>query len=284
MKHHISKIPKRKIDSNKGDFGHVFVLAGSRGLTGAAYLASQSALRTGSGLVTLGVPESLNAIMEVKLTEVMTLPLPETKAGTLSAKAEDAVLEFSKKADVAAIGPGISVNGDTIKLVQSILVKLNSPVVLDADGLNSIADCVDVLKKRKGVTVVTPHPGEMARLAGCTVEAVQKDRESVAKSFSLKYNCVSILKGYRTVVVSPEGDIYVNDTGNTGMSTAGSGDVLTGMVASFMGQGIDAYSASVLAVYFHGMAGDAAARDVGPFGMIAGDILDRVPQVLKDEV
>ena len=284
VKQHMSKIPKRRIDSHKGDYGHVFVIAGSQGLTGAAYLACQAAMISGSGLVTLAIPKSLNPIMEVKLTEVMTFALPETKDLTLSLGAEKNILDFVEGVNVVAMGPGLSRNEETRELILKLIEKISKPLVLDADALNALSENPGLLKKRKNVAVLTPHPGEMARLIGKDISYVQKNREKVAKEIALEYNCVAILKGYKTIIANPSGETYVNDTGNSGMSTGGVGDVLTGMVASFMGQGIDAYSASVLSVYFHGKAGDVAAKDKGQLSMIATDILDKLPHVLKEYV
>ncbi|MDD5439328.1 MAG: NAD(P)H-hydrate dehydratase [Candidatus Omnitrophica bacterium] len=275
---------ERSRDSHKGDFGHVLVIAGSKGLTGAAYLTSQAAILSGSGLVTLALPESIYPVLAVKLTEVMTLPLPETKQGSLAGKAEAAIMGFLNKVDVVAIGPGLSREPETQRLVRKLLSRIKQPVVLDADGINALDDNAGALKKRKGVTVITPHPGEMARLTGKDVAYVQKNRESIAKSVSLQYNCVSVLKGHRTVVADSSGKLYVNDTGNSGMSSAGMGDVLTGVIASLIGQGIDAFSASIISVYLHGKAGDIVAAERGQFGLIATDVLNKLPFVFKEAV
>jgi len=284
VKKHISKIRKRQADTHKGDFGHVFVVAGSVGMTGAAYLSSQAALLSGSGLVTLGIPESLNAIMEVKLTEAMTLPLPETKEQSLSLKARGKIIEFSKETDVLVIGPGLSRHKDTTRLVKTLLKSINRPVVLDADGIIAVADSLDILKRRKSPTVLTPHPGEFSRLVKRDIRSIQEDRAKIASSFAKKYKVILVLKGHRTLVVDPRGEIYVNKTGNSGMSTAGVGDILTGMIASFIGQGVDAKSASVIGVYIHGKAGDIAAKDKGQFSMIASDMLNKLPQALKGTI
>lgn len=281
VKQHISKIPRRKADMHKGDFGHVFVIAGSRGMTGAAFLASHAAMLSGSGLVTCGVPKGLNLILEIKLTEAMTLPLPETKEGALGLSAKDGILEFSKKADVIALGPGLSRSAETGKLVRALLPKLDKPVVLDADGIVALAGDLDVLKKRSAPTVLTPHPGEMARLLGKDVRAIQAAREKTASAFAKKYGAVLALKGYRTVVADPKGNTYINKTGNSGMASGGVGDVLTGMIASFIGQGLAPYSAAVSGVYLHGMAGDIAANEKGQFSMIASDLLAALPRVIK---
>jgi len=282
VKEHISKIPERKVDTHKGDFGHVFVIAGSIGMTGAAYLASQAALLSGSGIVTCGIPKSLNAIMEIKLTEVMTLPLPETKETSFALKAEGDILGFSEKADVLAIGPGISRHEDTQKLVKKLLNGVKKPVVLDADGIIALMDNCEILKNRTSPTVMTPHPGELSAVTGKDVSEIQGNREGIASYFAKRYNTVLVLKGHRTVVADPNGNIYVNKTGNSGMSTAGAGDVLTGMIASFIGQGIEPYSSSIIGAYLHGLAGDIAARENGQFSMIAGDILKKLPMAIKE--
>ena len=281
VKRHISQVPPRREDTHKGDFGHVLVVAGSRGMTGAASLASRAALLAGSGLVTCGVPESLNAIMEVKLTEAMTLALPETKEATLALKAAEKIVKFSEKADAVALGPGVSRQKDTQKLIRGLLLKIKKPLVLDADGIVALSDNPNILKRRAQPTVLTPHPGEMSRLTGKSVRAVQGGRKKLAEAFAKKYNTVLVLKGYRTVIASPKGDVYVNKTGNSGMGTAGVGDVLTGIIASFIGQGIIPYSASVLGVYLHGLAGDIAAKEKGQFSLIASDLLAKLPQAIK---
>lgn len=281
VKKHISKVPPRKKDTHKGDFGHVFVLAGSCGMTGAAYLASQAALLAGSGLVTCGIPRSLNDIMEIKLTEAMTLPLNETVKGALSRSAEKEICSFAEKSNAVALGPGISRGEETKKLVKNLLKKINKPLVLDADGIIAIVNNLAILKKRKATTVLTPHPGEFSRLTGKNVATIQQNREKNAVEFAKKYGVILILKGHRTVIANAKGDVYVNTTGNSGMSTAGVGDVLTGMIASFLGQGIEPYSAAVIGVYLHGLAGDIAAREKGQFSLIASDLLGKLPQAIK---
>jgi len=284
VKQHISKIPARKLGTHKGDFGHVLILAGSRGMTGAAYLASQAALRSGSGIVTCGIPESLNQIMEIKLTEAMTLPLPETKDASLALSSKVAIVEFSRKVDAVAIGPGISRHKDTQKLVLALLKNLDKPLVLDADGIIALENNCGFLKKRSLPTILTPHPGEMSHIVGRDVRTIQENRKDIALSFAKKHKVILVLKGHQTVVCDPEGNVYINKTGNSGMSTAGAGDVLTGMIASFVGQGIAPYSAAVIAVYLHGLAGDFAAKDKGQFSLIATDILDRLPEAIKETI
>ncbi len=277
----VKRIKKRARDAHKGDYGHVFVIAGSPGLTGAAYLASMSSLLSGSGLVTLGIPKSINEIMEEKLTEVMTLPLSETKDKTLSLAALSKIKSFSKKTDVLAIGPGLSRNKATAGLIRKIVTTSNKPIVLDADAINAFEKKQDLLKKAKNTIVVTPHPGEMSRLTGVSTRIIQKDRVKAAVKLSKRVKCITVLKGSRTVVANPKGEVYINETGNPGMATGGVGDILTGMVASFIGQGIEPYGAAKLAVYLHGKAGDLAAREKGKISLIATDLLDKLPVVFK---
>jgi len=281
VREHIEKISGRREDSHKGDYGRVFIIAGSRGMTGAAFLSSQGALSAGSGLVINGIPESLNLIMEIKLTEAMTLPLQETKNGSLSLKAKDSILDFTKKCNVVAIGPGLGTDSETGSLVAELLEKIEVPVVLDADGINALGSDLEPVKKRKYKTVITPHPGEMARLTGKSIEEVQSNRTDTAKEVAEETGAIVCLKGHKTVVAGPEGSIYINETGNSGMATGGTGDVLTGMIASFIGQGVVDLSATITAVYLHGLAGDVAAEKKGQFSMIASDLLECMPEAFN---
>ena len=277
----LSGFPKREPSANKKDFGHVFVIAGSSGYTGAAYLASQAAMLSGSGLVTLAVGKSLYPIMAAKLTEVMVRPYPETKDFSLSLLAEKELLNFIEKCDCIAIGPGISQNKETQTLVRNIVSKVNKPIVLDADGLNAFVGHLDILKKAHGPLVLTPHPGEMARLIEKEVNEVQTNRKDIALSFAHKYNIVLVLKGMGTIVARPDGECYINDTGNAGMATGGTGDVLTGIIASFIAQGMEPFKAAMAGVYLHGLAGDIAAKEKGTLSLIATDLLNKLPEVLK---
>lgn len=277
----VRRLPRRRRDTHKGDYGHVLVLAGSKGLTGAAYLTSQAALLSGSGLVTLGIPESLNSIMERKLTEVMTRPLPETNKASLSLKAYKSIKAFLKKADVVAIGPGLSKNPGTIKLVRKLIAALKKPFVLDADAISAFAGSPGLLKKVKVQAIITPHPGELARLLGKKAKEINKDRLKIARRFAKEYNKVTVLKGHRTIVAAPRGGYYVNKTGNPGMASGGTGDVLTGIVASLMGQNLLPYQAAVLGVYVHGLAGDLAKREKGETSLIATDLLKKLPEAFK---
>lgn len=278
----VSKILlKRKRDAHKGDLGHVLILAGSIGLTGAAYLSAQACLLSGSGLVTLGIPESLNPIMERKLTEVMTRALAQTKQKSLSLKALPEIKKILPKVDALGIGPGLSRDSQTQKLVHKLLPQVNRPTALDADGLNALVGKLNLLNSLQAEFVITPHPGEMARLLKIKINEVQKNRTKIAKDFAKRYKVVVVLKGYRTVVASPDGRTYINQTGNPGMASGGCGDVLTGIIASFLGQGIRAFEAARLAVYVHGLAGDLAAKEKGQVSLIATDILNKLPKALK---
>ena len=281
--HHdaIKKFPKRCADSHKGDFGHVLVIAGSSGYTGAAYLTSQAAVRSGSGLVTLAIAKSLYGILAKKLTEVMVRPFPETKESSLGLKAEKGLLQFAKKCNSFAIGPGLSQNKETGELVRNLVSKIEGPIILDADGINAFRGHASELKRSGASLILTPHPGELAELTGKSVAQIQKNRKDIARKCANEYNIVLVLKGHNTVVATPDGKVYINDSGNAGMASGGVGDVLTGIIAAFVAQGADNFNASVLGVYFHGLAGDLALKDKGPLGLIATDLLDKLPEALK---
>lgn len=274
-------LKKRPRNSYKSNFGHVFILAGSRGLTGAAALCSNAVLRSGAGVVTLGIPVSLNSVMSKKLTEVMTFSLAETKEITLSLKAEKEILKKANASGVVVLGPGLSQHLETQKLINRLILKIDKPMVIDADALNAISKNVDILKKIKPKYVITPHPGEMSRLINKSAEHIKNNRFLVAKKFSHDYNAVVVLKGAGTIVAEPGGKSYINTTGNPGMATAGSGDVLTGIIAGFLSQGLKMFDASIVGVYVHGLAGDFAAKDKGEIGLIAGDILENIPYAIK---
>lgn len=277
----LARFPKRTPDSHKGDFGHVLVIAGSSGYTGAAYLTSQAAVLSGSGLVTLAAGKSLYLIMAVKLTEVMVRPFFETKDYSLSLLAEKDLINFSERCGSIAIGPGISQNKETLNLVRNLVTKLTKPIILDADGINAFVGHSETLKKAQGKLVLTPHTGEMARLIEKNIDEVKKNRNDIALKFANEYNVILVLKGHNTIVANPKGEFYINETGNAGMATGGVGDILTGIIASFVGQGLDAYTASILGVYFHGLAGDLAVKEKGVLSLIATDLLNKLPEVLK---
>lgn len=276
-----SLIPQRPPDAHKGVFGHVFIIAGSPGFTGAASLACAGALRSGVGLVTLGVPDSLNPIMEAKTTEAMTLPLPETGQHTLSPAAVEPAVEFAKKCSAIALGPGISRDKETESFVHSFLGQVELPVVIDADGLNALAANTDVIKARPGPTVLTPHPGEMSRLIGKPTADIQRDRQGCAVEFAREWNVVLVLKGSGTVVASPGGDALTNTTGGSGMASGGAGDVLTGLIGGLLAQGVQTSDSAVIGVYLHGLAGDIAAQTCTEWGMVASDIVRALPAAWK---
>lgn len=273
-------IPKRKPDTNKGTYGRVLIVAGSRGMTGAACLTGGAALRAGAGLVYMAAPTSLLPIYAVSLVEALTIPLEDENKGYITKESVHEILGKLESLDVAAVGPGLS-SGDEIKaVVYSIIKSSKVPIVLDADGINVLAKDLSVLKDLKTQMVITPHPGEMARLIGTSVKEVQEDRVNIARAFSKKWGLITVLKGSRTVIASPNGEIYINATGNPGMSTGGSGDVLTGIIASLIGQGLKPIDAAIAGVYLHGVCGDNIVQRKGEHGLIAGDLLQEIPNVI----
>ena len=290
-----TQLLQRKINAHKGNFGHIFILAGSSRFSGAGVLCSQAAIRSGVGLVTLGIPKSLSsAIIKIKPKEVMTFPLPETSEGTLSLVGLKKIKDFIKNIDILVVGPGLTQNKSTQGLVRKVIAKIDKPMVIDADGLNALVGHLDLLKVTKSsldfardrqshkvTRVVTPHPGEMARLLGVSIKKVQSNREGIAKKFAKDYKVTVVLKGHNTVVADYKNNLFINRTGNPGMATAGSGDVLTGMIAAFLGQGLNAFNASKYAVYLHGLAGDLAAKEKTQLGMIASDIIEKIPEAIK---
>lgn len=275
----LPKLPQRPPEAHKGDFGHVLVVAGSPGMTGAGCMAALAAQRAGAGLVTLALPRCLNLVAEVVLGSAMSLPLPQTPAGALGAKALEHILRIAGQFDIFAIGPGLRAAPQTQQMVRGLVKELSAPIVVDADGLNALAGHLDALRVRSGPTILTPHPGEMRRLAGFDSTAcVQEDRVGVAIGFAQEQGVVLVLKGHGTVVTDGE-RFYVNGTGNPGMATGGTGDVLTGLIAGLLCQGLTPFDAARLAVFVHGLAGDLAARSVGELSLVAEDVLERVPEV-----
>jgi len=276
-----SLLPKRRPDSHKGDYGHALVIAGSRGKGGAARLASLGALRAGCGLVTAAIPAGLQAGFVSRAMEVMTEGLPETSEGTLAASGLPRLLQLLEGKQAVALGPGLTTHPETKRLIRDVVARVRVPLVLDADGVNAFAGSGELLLSgRKRPLVLTPHPGEMGRLAGMTGREVQSRRLSLAREFARRHACHLILKGFRSLVATPSGRVHVNPTGNPGMATGGSGDVLTGLLAGLIAQGIETTAASKLGVYLHGLAGDLAAQDVGEAPLIARDILQHFPAAL----
>jgi len=273
---------RRKVDSHKGDYGHILILAGSSRFSGAALLCGESALRSGAGLVTLGIPKSINLpLIKSKPKELMTLPLPETNEGTLSLKAFEKISALLKNTDVLIIGPGLGRNKSTYALVKKIMRKTGQAKVLDADALNALSGHLEILKSHKGQLILTPHQKEMSRLFGITTGVIKNNRKLIAKKFAKHYNSVIILKGHNSIVTDGARGFYINRSGNPGMATAGSGDVLSGIVGAFLAQGLDAFKAAKYAAYIHGLAGDLAAEEKTEMGLIASDIIERIPDALK---
>jgi NAD(P)H-hydrate epimerase len=263
-------VPPRTPDSHKGDFGRVLIVAGSRGKTGAAHLAAIGALRSGAGLVTIATPDSCQAVVAAMAPEYMTEALPETAEG-LDPAAVDQVIEIAR--DVIALGPGLGQAPGTREFVRQLVDRATMPIVIDADGLNAFAGEPEKLAGREGRDVIiTPHPGEMARLIGMSIEEVQSSRLEIARNFAVAHHVFVVLKGHRTLIATPDEKVFINPTGNPGMATGGTGDVLTGMIAAWLAQLLDAEAACRLAVYLHGMAGDLADADEGEVAMTSADV------------
>lgn len=272
----------RNVDAHKGTYGHVAIIAGSVGMTGAATLAAQGALRIGTGLVTVAVPESLNDIMEVKLTEAMTIPVPEGNARAFGMASLEKVLEIIEKRDAAVIGPGFGRDEDTVEFTLKLICKLTKPAIIDADALYAISRDLSVLKKCKSRLVITPHPGEMAMLLGTSVADVQSNRLEVARSFAKEHGVTVVLKGAGTVIADPDGMAYINTTGTPGMATGGTGDVLSGMIGGLLAQEKNPDNAAKAAVYLHGLAGEIATRKFGEAAMIASDLADCIGDAIQE--
>jgi hydroxyethylthiazole kinase-like uncharacterized protein yjeF len=274
----------RNPDTHKGDYGHLLVIAGSVGKTGAAAMACQAALRMGAGLVTLAIPKSLNGIMEMKLTEVMTEPLPETPKQTLSLRAFSAILRLCENKKAVIIGPGLGTFKETQSLVLKLIKALGLPIVLDADGLTALATQPKILPITNRSLILTPHPGEMARLIRSQVKEVLEDRIGLSRNFSQSHHVHLVLKGHPTLISTPKGEVFINPTGNPGMATGGTGDVLTGMIGGLVCQGFDILPSLQIAVYLHGMAGDEGTQERGEKSLIATDIIEKIPALLKGRI
>ncbi|MBP7088731.1 MAG: NAD(P)H-hydrate dehydratase [Candidatus Omnitrophica bacterium] len=270
----------RKPDTYKGDYGHVLILGGSIGLTGAVCLAASAALKIGSGLVTVGVPKLTNTIFEIKLTEVMSFPLSDNR-GYITPKALREVKQILPRINSIVLGPGASLKPCTRRFIFKVLEEVDKPIVIDADAISAIACNVNILKRRKARNLVlTPHLGEFSRLVKLDKSKINEERKELVKDFSLRYNLVLVLKGYRTLV-GYNGEIFENNTGNPGMATAGAGDVLSGIISGLIAQRLDYFEASKLGVYLHGLSGDLAAKDKTENCLIASDIIEYLPQAIK---
>ncbi len=276
---------RRKLDSHKGNYGHVLVLAGSVGKTGAAAMAAKAALRAGAGLVTVATPKTALPIVASLGMEFMTEPLPETAVGTVSLRALDDKLmdRLIEGKSVLAVGPGLGNVPETAEWVRTVVNKYDLPVVLDADGLNAFAGCVGTLRAGRRTRVLTPHPGEMARLTGLPTKEILARRVEVAREFARKHQVTLVLKGFRTLTAAPDGQVWVNPTGNPGMATGGTGDVLTGLVAGLLAQFPTASPTEAVAagVYLHGLAGDMACEETGEVSLVAGDVLEAIPRAFR---
>ena len=270
----LSILPDRAADAHKGDFGKILLLCGSKGYTGAAYLAAMGALRSGAGLVFLGVPESIYAIEAIKLNEAIVFSLPEEDE-KLSADAVPAILERLPKMDAVLIGPGLGQSNGVLQVVKAILEQTDYPVVLDADGINLIAAHKDIVRGRTAPTILTPHAGEFGRLGGNPEE-----RTVAAEAMAKDLGCILLLKGHHTVITDG-GTTYINTTGNPGMAVGGSGDMLAGIITALLGQGIAPLEAAACGAWLHGAAGDICAAEIGQYGMLPTDMLNVLPRLLK---
>lgn len=268
-------LPDRDPEGHKGSFGKVLLLCGSRGFTGAAYLAAMGALRTGAGLVFLGVPESIYRIEAVKLNEPVVFPLADC-GGKLAAEAAEEIINRLPQMDAVLIGCGLGQSEGTLEIVKTVLEHASCPVVVDADGINVLAQHKHLLRGRKYPTILTPHHGEFLRLGGISGE----NRMETAVRFSREWNCILLLKGHRTCITDGIRG-YINHTGNPGMAVGGSGDILAGMIVSLLGQGIAPLEAAACAAWLHGAAGDLCAHEIGQYGMIPTDMLSRIPRLMK---
>ena len=271
----LSILPERDPFGHKGSFGKVLLLCGSRGFTGAAYLAAMGALRSGAGLVYLGVPESIYAIEAVKLNEPVVFPLPDVD-GKLSAEAIPQILNRLPAMDAILIGCGLGISEGTLAVVKAVLENAVCPVVLDADGINVLSGHMDILRGRQYPTILTPHDGEFRRVGG----SVGDDRMASAGAFASEFGCVLLLKGHRTCITDGQTG-YVNGTGNPGMAVGGSGDVLAGILTGLLGQGIEPLKAAACAAWLHGAAGDLCASELGQYAMLPTDMLSALPRLLK---
>jgi hydroxyethylthiazole kinase-like uncharacterized protein yjeF len=287
----LALVPERPAYSHKGDYGHALVVAGSKGKTGAALMTAKACLRAGAGMVTIGIPETLSGAFQSRVTEEMVLPLPDN-GGILAADALSPILDFlDKTADVLAIGPGLTAGPGIVKILKGLLTAAAVPMVLDADAINAISGNTDTLTKVKSPVVLTPHPGEMARLLRTKSRgadetelrnSIERDRINTALSFARRTGTCLVLKGVPTIIADPEGKVFINTTGNPGMATAGAGDVLTGIIAGCVGQGMSPLDASVFGTYLHGLSGDIVSSKKGMHSLVAGDLIESLPEAFRE--
>ncbi|HHY91212.1 MAG TPA: NAD(P)H-hydrate dehydratase, partial [Clostridiales bacterium] len=275
-------LPLREKDTHKGTYGKICMIAGSVGMAGAAILAGKSALVSGAGLLKIAVPKAINDILQQKVPEAITVPLEESEKEFIHSEDAEKLLRVMKNSDVIAIGPGCGQGRQFHEIFHVVLEHAVQPVVMDADALNILSKDVEMLSRLRGPVVMSPHIAEMSRLTGKDIQYIAQNRIEIASAFAQRWNCTVVLKGARTVVADGKGKIFINQTGNPGMATAGSGDVLTGLIAGLVAQGIAPVDAAVAAVYIHGSAGDRAAKRLGEYGLLAGDIASEIPLVLKE--
>ena len=266
----------RPDDSNKGTLGSLLCICGSYGMAGAAIMAGKAALRCGIGLLKIAVPKSIYPVCATNILESVYYPLEETSNGVISSKNTDFLLEMCEKSSAVVIGCGLSVCDDTKNLVQSVITNCEKPLVIDADALNCICNKPEILKNLKAPAIITPHPGEMARLLHSTPKTVNSNRENTAINFAKKFGVVTVLKGAGTIIASPDGEVYINHTGNSGMATGGSGDVLSGIIGSLLAQGAAPINAAAAGVFLHGTIGDLAAEKLGKISMLPTDMIDMI--------
>lgn len=267
----------RPDDSNKGTLGSLLCICGSYGMAGAAIMAGKAALRCGIGLLKIAIPKSIYPVCATNILESVYYPLEETSNGVISSKNTDFLLEMCEKSSAVVIGCGLSVCDDTKNLVQSVITNCEKPLVIDADSLNCICNKPEILKNLKVPAIITPHPGEMARLLHSTPKTVNSNRENTAIDFAKKFGVVTVLKGAGTIIASPDGEVYINHTGNSGMATGGSGDVLSGIIGSLLAQGASPINAAAAGVFLHGTIGDLAAEKLGKISMLPTDMIDMIP-------
>lgn len=267
----------RPDDSNKGTLGSLLCICGSYGMAGAAIMAGKAALRCGIGLLKIAIPKSIYPVCATNILESVYYPLEETSNGVISSKNTDFLLEMCEKSSAVVIGCGLSVCDDTKNLVQSVITNCEKPLVIDADALNCICNKPEILKNLKVPAIITPHPSEMARLLHSTPKTVNSNRENTAIDFAKKFGVVTVLKGAGTIIASPDGEVYINHTGNSGMATGGSGDVLSGIIGSLLAQGASPINAAAAGVFLHGTIGDLAAEKLGKISMLPTDMIDMIP-------
>lgn len=277
-------IPHRKRNSHKGDYGRGQIIAGSVGMAGAAILACRAALRSGMGLLKLYIPESLTTLITTSVPEVITVPLTEVRRGVIGISNFQKIIEDTAWPDVIAIGPGCGNNAEIAELIKRLLCEVTIPMVIDADGINALAKSLHWLETKKCPVILTPHVGEMSRLTGLSSEEINAKPIDTAVAFSKQWKTITVLKGARTVIATPDGEVFVNINGNSGMATAGSGDVLTGIITSMIGQGLDPVNAAVLGVYLHGRAGDIMVAERGEHGLLAGDLIFGLTKAIRELV